>query len=533
MKPPHCPLVLLLFPLALFANVGGVVAALWGGGDVQPELQPPHVLYINLDRSPERDAYMRGWLEQAVGSPYFTRVAGVDGKLLEDTSASVAATPSRPGEWIVYSDKHTGGCLEVEFFIDLKLEMPQSHKHIIGAGLSHAKAIAIAYAMGLEHAIILEDDMRMAHNELGVERTTVWDLVRMVMESLPANWQILQLSHFWAGTRLSIELDQLRQGRVWSRRDALLSDQAKWGAGSYVISRRGMEEFLRSHMRSYLHASLADAHQFCLREDFRRSTTNVSPDYWIYYTSNVFSLHLPLFLPDSSVAAGSTVWTDEIKEPGSYAVAFSASVLAEAMDALPIPRNLRASMAFFAGKDEVAKHPAPFLQLPLVSAKENVDFWYMSPPAGPDRIVKLVNVSQMRERSILIDDMLSQGELGIMQTSLENFFDIAAVRQQGGKFDAEVQQCQSLVALVFFVTNQLRTMVLPSSASAEDIIASCAYGCSLLYTGMEDNLEAELQQCVSVTGQSFARIMMELIPQHQEQAAENARLGSSSPPTFV
>ena len=117
--------------------------------------------------------------------------------------------------------------------------------------LSHVKAIQQAYDDGHEMAIILEDDV--------VFLPRFWPLIKYLIDSAPADWEILQLytTHF----RAMVHACHLKDPWVhWK--------SYFWGAQGYVIRRSGMrkilsqtsfdnrvvvaDEFVYHHARAYM-----------------------------------------------------------------------------------------------------------------------------------------------------------------------------------------------------------------------------------------------------------------------------------------
>eukprot|EP00953_Heterococcus_sp_UTEX-ZZ885_P001160 1135-Heterococcus_DN1.PRE.1 len=96
-------------------------------------------------------------------------------------------------------------------------------------------------------------------------------------------------------------------GILCSKRDGCTgTDLALWGAGAYVMSRRGMHEFISRHMPQFLHATVQEAEQFCAVLDVRTSAPTTIADFWVYDMNDVYDSHIPLFLPLAAIAAGST-----------------------------------------------------------------------------------------------------------------------------------------------------------------------------------------------------------------------------------
>jgi hypothetical protein len=100
-------------------------------------------------------------------------------------------------------------------------------------------------------------------------------------------------------------------GILWSKRDGCTgSDFAMWGTGAYVMSRRGMHEFITRHMPVMLHSNVQEAEQFCVNLDLRAATSCTIADHWVFDMDNVYYSHIPLMLPVAAIAAGSTVQSE-------------------------------------------------------------------------------------------------------------------------------------------------------------------------------------------------------------------------------
>jgi GR25 family glycosyltransferase involved in LPS biosynthesis len=265
----------------------------------------PHVLFVNLERSTERRSYTETWLrEEALLQPeQWCRVDAIDARLLEQQdaqqqlsihatlasgeSASVVLQQARTWRFGLWGSTSTLGC-----------------------GLSHAKAIAIAYSMGLQEALIIEDDVQMINlTDQSDNGQMVWHYLRQVVDSLPDDWDVLQVFNTMYSPRKAYEMhNQLLQHILWLRKDRCTDDDHLiLGAGAYMISRKGMHSFLKRHLPQFLHATQGEAEAFGGLMDFRDTAISLVSDMWIYDLDTVYTSSLPLFIPADHVAQYSTI----------------------------------------------------------------------------------------------------------------------------------------------------------------------------------------------------------------------------------
>jgi GR25 family glycosyltransferase involved in LPS biosynthesis len=269
---------------------------------------PPYILYINLAPSADRFEFIEGWLSEAIPSKQWTRIDAINaydfGFYQKYTELSVHITNDAQHE------KDRACKLDLQAWIF----GTSGSLSAVACGLSHAKAIAVAYAMGLQEVLILEDDMglmRLSANNAS-NHNLVWSYLRHILDSLPTGWKVLQASTLIFSLPKIFAIQRaVTDGILWSKRDGCAgTDFALWGAGAYVMSRRGMHEFISRHMPQFLHAAVAEAEQFCAVLDVRNSAPTTIADFWVYDMSDVYYSHIPLFLPIAVLAAGSTVQTE-------------------------------------------------------------------------------------------------------------------------------------------------------------------------------------------------------------------------------
>jgi hypothetical protein len=95
---------------------------------------------------------------------------------------------------------------------------------------------------------------------------------------------------------------------LWSQRcHCTGNDYMLWGAGAYVINRKGMRQFLTKHFPHMLDVTSTEAHAFQGHFDLRDTTITAVADLWLYATNGVYTSHMPLFMPAASVAKISTI----------------------------------------------------------------------------------------------------------------------------------------------------------------------------------------------------------------------------------
>eukprot|EP00953_Heterococcus_sp_UTEX-ZZ885_P005198 3277-Heterococcus_DN1.PRE.6 len=268
----------------------------------------PYILYINLAPSTDRFDFIEGWLSEAVLSKHWTRVDAINAYDFDFyqnyTELSVH---------LMIDAQHTK---DRACRLDLQAWTfgTSGSLSAVACGLSHVKAIAVAYAMGLQEVLVLEDDMEPMHLSANNanNHNLVWSYLRHLLYSLPTGWKVLQASTLiFSLPKIHAIQTAVSEGILWSKRDGCSgTDFALWGAGAYVMSRRGMHEFISRHMPQFLHATVQEAEQFCAMLDVRNSAPATIADFWVYDMSDVYYSHVPLFLPLAAIAAGSTVQTE-------------------------------------------------------------------------------------------------------------------------------------------------------------------------------------------------------------------------------
>lgn len=284
------------------------------------DTQTPPVLFINMERSAPRRNFMESWLGESLDQ--WTVVNALDAsRLLPILNCKDVAPHPQQGEGYcqdkegltakAWTASANGQCLSV------KLWMFGTHSRAstLGSGLSHAKAIAVAYAQGLKEALILEDDVRMVDLVEGKENArAVWKYLRATLDSLPKNWEVLQagVCKLPPAAMKAIPTTVMKNRIQWSHRDHCSgTDFSIWGVQAYVVSRLGMFNYLRRHFPSLLYASVEEAEAFCGTFDLRLTSTCILGDVMIYSTKGAYKTHIPLFVADEEEGSQSTVWVDE------------------------------------------------------------------------------------------------------------------------------------------------------------------------------------------------------------------------------
>eukprot|EP00953_Heterococcus_sp_UTEX-ZZ885_P012436 7132-Heterococcus_DN1.PRE.2 len=272
---------------------------------VEEKTAAPHIFFINLDRSPARRLHTEAWLAADPFIKDSTRISAVDAGQFSrrdvEEELSTYAT--------MHSDNDSLSSIQATMQARIWSVNFGGRMSTLGCGLSHAKAMAVAYAMGLEQVLIIEDDVEMIQLvDSSDNRARVWNYLTQLLESIPEDWDILQLSSLIYVPYKVIDMhNQLMNQMLWSRRNECSGDSfLLLGTGAYMISKKGMHAFLKKHIPQFLTATLQEAVAFSGLMDFRSSALAIISDLWIYDLDNVYVSHLPLFIP-ADVAHKSTV----------------------------------------------------------------------------------------------------------------------------------------------------------------------------------------------------------------------------------
>jgi GR25 family glycosyltransferase involved in LPS biosynthesis len=160
--------------------------------------------YINLDRSPERDRYIRHEFGRYDLQPI--RIPAVDGRKIVHTSSGVVDG--------------------TRFRVDCNISPSE-----LGCTLSHLKAIKKAHTDGHEMALVFEDDVSL-------ELVRHWDVtIEELCRSAGSEWDIIHMSAYLRNVSPLSSPLTLHRGAAWS-------------TAGYLIHRRGMRKILDTTTRS-------------------------------------------------------------------------------------------------------------------------------------------------------------------------------------------------------------------------------------------------------------------------------------------
>tara|TARA_B100000927_G_C16474810_1_gene473003 strand:- start:5017 stop:5883 length:867 start_codon:yes stop_codon:yes gene_type:complete len=161
------------------------------------ELGVNNIFYINLDRSPKRNASFLKEFENFKETPI--RIPAIDGLNHE-------------------KDKH--------------IEYDKSYSYLVQAcAYSHITAIIKAYNMGLNEVIILEDDARFEYFKFWKKT------LRTIIDSAPKDMEAILLST----SNIQTIIKEKKQFVPWHPNH--------WGTFSYYITRKGMEKILNIYYK--------------------------------------------------------------------------------------------------------------------------------------------------------------------------------------------------------------------------------------------------------------------------------------------
>jgi GR25 family glycosyltransferase involved in LPS biosynthesis len=115
----------------------------------------PHILFINLDRSPERRLHTEAWLAADPDVTSSTRISAIDASLFSRTDVEEEVS--------TYATLHTDNNSSKQATMQARIWRfgLAGRMSTLGCGLSHDKAIAVAYALGLQEVLIIEVDVEM------------------------------------------------------------------------------------------------------------------------------------------------------------------------------------------------------------------------------------------------------------------------------------------------------------------------------------------------------------------------------------
>ena len=164
------------------------------------------VLYINLERSPNRRKFMEDQFRE-YGIENFRRVDAVDGKLFNNTESGTSNDIS---------------------FVNKTGKRRKDTGYEIACTLSHVKAIKQAYDNNLGTVLVLEDDASL-------ELMPLWKFdIPQIIANAPSDWNIIQIQH----SSDSVDLDY-----------KYIKDMIYRGTAAYVINTDGQRNVL-SHVQN-------------------------------------------------------------------------------------------------------------------------------------------------------------------------------------------------------------------------------------------------------------------------------------------
>ena len=98
---------------------------------------------------------------------------------------------------------------------------------------NHYAMIKIAYDLGYEHILILEDDIMFYNNR---------QILKEYIKNIPDDFDVIQFGGFSADPVVYDTLDQLRKkGQLWYHN----TDLKLWNCSMYMLSRKGMEYYIK------------------------------------------------------------------------------------------------------------------------------------------------------------------------------------------------------------------------------------------------------------------------------------------------
>lgn len=203
------------------------------------------VIYINLDRSPERREFMEKQLDYF--KIKYTRMKGIDGKLIDINNGEIRDYFDRP---VKYANTYT-----------------TITKSELGCTLSHLCAIKAAYEMNYENVLIFEDDISL--NLMPLWTKTLPERIK----EAPSDWEILQLFSYDREIDIKKSFHRCEDGTYY------------WSCAAYLINRKGMQNVLGSSMKG---ETFTIGHQ----------EYDGLADVFIYSsTKNTYVCSVPLFYP--------------------------------------------------------------------------------------------------------------------------------------------------------------------------------------------------------------------------------------------
>jgi hypothetical protein len=289
-------------------------------------------------------------------------------------------------------------------------------------------------------------------------------------------------------------------GILWSKRDGCTgSDFAMWGTGAYVMSRRGMHEFITRHMPVMLHSNVQEAEQL----DLRAATSCTIADHWVFDMDNVYYSHIPLMLPVAAIAAGSTVQTElgsSNMQPEQYqSVKASITHLQKVgiltheidqhklMQVLQYTRqqHLRATT-----QDELSRYILiPDLGIDAQHANVTQTGVLLDIPA--------YDVTQAAAREVFYEHVsaLDEWSSRLWRTQLKSYMHKCQRADNRAPVTQSLQSSTSQVHVLIAISRQLRGFVIPANADIGLMQAVAEHFCEGIRGYMS---KKEVLQCISV-----------------------------------
>lgn len=176
-----------------------------------PSIQCP-IYYINLDRSPDRRAFMEKQFQKIGVNSQVKRISAVDGKKLPHKHHGVIDTDFGNISYKNNYDMYTIGEL--------------------GCTLSHILAIKKSYYNGDKLALIIEDDVNILPLALHTNNK-----LNKIMSEAPSDWGIISLICY---ENCRKNCRSLKNGMFVPYRE----NNKCYSTGAYLINRKGMEKII-------------------------------------------------------------------------------------------------------------------------------------------------------------------------------------------------------------------------------------------------------------------------------------------------
>ena len=195
------------------------------------------LLYINLNRSIDR----REWIQKDFHNHNinYIRIMAIDGDTIPCTSAGISANAYTNANIDIDIDTDSDEIEKIKFIDNIR----NGSNMQIACTLSHLKAIKTAYYMGIEVALILEDDTNISD----IDKWTV--SYASIVENAPHDWDIIQL--YTSNRKIlgliesgSIELEKYIYHNNIANNNGINS---YYSTGCYIINKKGMMNILNKY----------------------------------------------------------------------------------------------------------------------------------------------------------------------------------------------------------------------------------------------------------------------------------------------